>query len=67
MKIIERNFLPQFTSSSHASTVVMWKEHPVFAWFGGVREGDGSVAIYIYNLHGKGETIVLGNKDSVPR
>ena len=67
MEIIDRGFLPTFTKSVHASSVVLWKEHLVFSWFGGIREGDGSVAIYIHNLKGNGETIVLGNKDNVPR
>jgi len=67
MDVVEREFLPTNTRSVHASSVVIWQGHPVFSWFGGLHEGSGTVAIYIYNLKGTGDMIVLGNKDDIPR
>lgn len=67
MKIIQKEFLPSNTKSCHASTVEMWNGHPVFAWFGGSREGAQDVCIYLYNLEGNGKTIKVGNKDAIPR
>ncbi|MFA7221122.1 MAG: exo-alpha-sialidase [Synergistaceae bacterium] len=67
MKITHREYLPSTTQSVHASSVEIWNGHPVFAWFGGQREGAQDVSIYIYNLNGEGETIQLGGWDSIPR
>lgn len=67
MRIAKRSFLPTTTLSVHASTIAFWKDHPVFAWFGGTREADSDVAIYINNIHDDGKTIVIGNKDYLPR
>jgi predicted neuraminidase len=67
MRIIHREFLPSQTMSVHASTIEIWNEHPVFAWFGGMREGAPDTSIYVYNLNGEKETLKLGNKDTIPR
>lgn len=67
MKILSREFLPCKTTSAHAATIEWWKDHFVYAWFGGTAEGQPDVAIYVYNLNNKGETIVIGNKDQYPR
>lgn len=67
MKIIDRKFLPVTTRSAHAATIAFFKDHPVFAWFGGSREGAFDVAIYLNNLKGDGETISIGDDDQMPR
>lgn len=68
MRVTHREFLNKTgIPSVHSSTMVFWRNHPVFAWFGGSREGAQDVGIYIYNLHDKGEIITLGNKDGIPR
>jgi len=67
MEIIHREFLPSDTRSVHASTIEIWNGHPVLAWFGGSREGEGDVSIYIYNLNNKKDIIKLGDTDVVPR
>lgn len=66
MKILERRFLKTTTRSVHAATIAFFNDHPVFAWFGGWKEGNPDVSIYINNLHGKDETIILGAKDYMP-
>ena len=67
MKIIDRKFLETNTRSCHASTIALWKGHPVFSWFGGSAEGAADVSIYLHNLNGNGKTITIGDKDSIPR
>jgi len=67
MKIEHREKLAVSTKSVHAATVEIWNGHPVFAWFGGTKEGDQDTGIYLRNLKGKNETIVLGADDLVPR
>lgn len=47
MKIVDRRFLDIPTKTCHASTVAMWKGKPIFAWFGGIREGRPDSSIYV--------------------
>jgi len=47
MKIVDRQFLNVRTPSCHASTIAFYKDEPVFAWFGGSREGMPDSSIYI--------------------
>lgn len=47
MKIIDRKFLGVETNACHASTIAFYKDKPVYAWFGGTREGATDVAIYV--------------------
>jgi predicted neuraminidase len=67
MEIASRRFLDTPTRSVHAATIEIFNDHPVFAWFGGSREGAGDVAIYLHNLKDEGKTIIIGNTDNVPR
>ena len=67
MKIKSRKFLPSTTRSVHAATIEWWKDHFVYSWFGGTQEGQSDVAIYIYNLNNKGETLAIGRGDQYPR
>jgi predicted neuraminidase len=67
MKILERRFLPIKTKTVHAASIEFFNDHPVFSWFGGTREGNGDVRIFIYNLNDDGETITIGSEDNVPR
>jgi len=47
MKIIDRKFLNTQTTTCHASTIAFFKDKPVFAWFGGSREGQPDSSIYV--------------------
>lgn len=67
MKIIDRKFLPKTTDSVHAATIEWWNDHFVYAWFGGSREGNPDVGIYIHNLNNDGKTIAIGVNDNYPR
>lgn len=67
MKITHRETLPTNTASCHASTIEIWNGHPVFAWFGGTREGNADVCIYLYNLNDDRKMILLGNEEAIPR
>jgi len=67
MRVIDRRFLDVSTSSVHAASIAFYKWHPVFSWFGGYREGQPDVAIYLRNLNNDDKTIVIGDKDTVPR
>lgn len=67
MHISYREFLPKSTFTVHAATVEIWQDHPVFAWFGGSREGASDVAIYLYNLHDDKKYITIGKKDHLAR
>ena len=66
MDILKREFLPNNSNFVHASTVEIWNEHPVFAWFGGQSEGTSDVSIYLHNLFGKNRTIKMPS-DRYPR
>jgi predicted neuraminidase len=59
MKIVNREFLNVETSSCHASTIAFYQEAPVFAWFGGDREGLPDSSIYIQY---KDKVRVFGDK-----
>lgn len=67
MEIIERRFLQTSSKSVHAATIEMFNDHPVFAWFGGEREGDGNVCIWIQNLNGNNNITCIGCHDNSPR
>lgn len=67
MKILERRFLPTKTKAVHAASIEFFNDYPVFSWFGGLREGNGDVRIFIHNLNNDGETITIGAEDNVPR
>jgi predicted neuraminidase len=67
MEVLERRFLPSTTNSVHAASIAFFRDHPVFSWFGGTKEGMSDVAIYVYNLNNNGTTIVIGDKDVIPR
>ncbi len=67
MKIIHSEFLPTNQRSTHAATVAFHKNHPVFAWFEGTREGAPDVNIRIYNQNGDKESTFIGKDDSFPR
>lgn len=67
MRVLERRFLDIPTPSAHAGSIAFYKGHPVFSWFGGTREGQPDVAIYVNNLNGDGQNIILGDKDMIPR
>jgi len=51
MKIIKEEFLPSKTITVHAASIAFWDNNPVFAWFGGIREGLSDSSIYIYYLN----------------
>ena len=60
MKIIHREFLPvndacehDIAFAVHAATIEWWKDHFVFSWFFGSREGAPDVRIALYNLNNK--------------
>lgn len=67
MNITHTEVLESPTPSVHAATIEFWDNHPVFAWFGGTREGAGDVSIYIKNLNGDNNLIEVGGMDNVPR
>lgn len=67
MNIINREFLPKKFLSVHASTITFYNDHLVYAWFEGDREGHPNTFIRIYNLHGDGGSILIGNSDGIPR
>lgn len=64
MKIIERRFLDVNTPTCHAGTIAFFNDEPVFAWFGGKREGEPDSAIY---LQRDGDVTVWGDMDQIPR
>ena len=67
MKIESRRYLKTITPSVHAATMDFFNGNPVFAFFGGSREGNPDVSIFINNLKGNDELIQVGDKDPVPR
>ena len=68
MKIEHREFLPKQQASTHASTICFHPNgHPIFAWFEGSREGSPDIFIRLYNLNNDKESILIGNKDGIPR
>jgi predicted neuraminidase len=66
MKIKSRRFLDTKTPSVHAASIEFWKGEPVFAWFGGSREGAEDVSTFIDNLNGN-NCVNIGNMDRMPR
>ena len=64
MEIINREFLDVCTKTCHASTMVIDPRtiDPVFAWFGGVREGESDSSIYVQYA---GVVKTIGTKNSV--
>ena len=67
MKIKNRRYLKTITPSVHAATMDFFNGNPVFAFFGGSREGNPDVSIFINNLKGNDELIQVGDKDMMPR
>jgi len=67
MKILSREFLKTPTPSVHAASIAFYEDHPVFSWFGGSREGNPDIAIYLNNLNNDGQNILIGSKDRIPR
>jgi len=67
MRVIDRRFLDIPTNSAHAASIAFYKDHPVFSWFGGSREGQPDAAIYLHNLNNDGKNIIIGDKDAIPR
>lgn len=64
MKITDRKFLNVTTTTCHASTMAFFRDKPVYAWFGGTREGLPDSAIYIQS----GDKIAtIGSEDVIPR
>jgi len=64
MQIVDRKFLNVTTPTCHASTIAFFQDKPVYAWFGGTREGLPDSAIYIQS----GEKIAtIGSEDAIPR
>lgn len=47
MKIQKRQDLKVTTQTCHASTIAFYKDEPVFAWFGGYKEGSIDCSIYV--------------------
>lgn len=64
VKIIDRKFLNVSTLTCHASTMAFYQNEPVFAWFGGIREGASDSSIYI-QCHEK--VFKMDHADQVPR
>lgn len=64
MEIKHREFLKSFTTTCHASTMAFYKGKPIYAWFGGSREGMPDCSIYI---QGFGKTYDIGRQDQLPR
>ena len=68
MKIENREFLPKRSLSCHAASICFHPNgHPVFSWFEGTREGNSDVVIRLYNLNNDQKSILIGNRDVVPR
>ena len=64
MEIKHREFLNSSTHCCHASTMAFYKEKPIYAFFGGSREGMPDCAIYVQcgdKVH------VIGGNDQLPR
>ena len=66
MKIISRNFLHTMTPTCHASTMTYHDGNPVYAWFGGSREGNPDSAIFIQFGDSK-EQYVIGRDTIIAR
>ena len=66
MKLKSREFLDTRTNSVHAASIEFWKGEPVFAWFGGSREGAADVSLFIDKLNCN-SCLTLGNMDTMPR
>lgn len=62
MEIIDRKFLDVETPTCHASSIAFHKDAPVFAWFGGRREGLPDSSIYVQY---KGKVKSLGKTVNV--
>jgi len=61
--IIDRKWLDVSSDSCHAATIAFHQNKPVFAWFGGIREGDPSCSIYIqYD-----SKVVIFGQEGIPK
>jgi len=63
MEIKRRKFLKTSTKTCHASTMCFYQDEPIFAWFGGTREGESDSSIYVQV--GK-KVHVLANSHQIP-
>jgi len=68
MKIESRKYLNVETSTCHASTSAYFKDEPVFAWFGGQREGLPDSTIYIqFGDKEESKVYIIGAGNNVAR
>ena len=63
MKIIDRKFLKYFTKSCHAATMAFYQDKPVYAWFGGRREGLADSNIFVQF----GDKVQNFQSDDIPK
>jgi len=47
VQIVDRKFLNVETPTCHASSIVFFKNEPIYTWFGGIREGLSDSTVYI--------------------
>jgi predicted neuraminidase len=66
MNITNREFLNVVTPTCHASTSVFYKGEPVYAWFGGSREGEPDSTIFI-QFGDKGQCYTIGSDKVMAR
>ena len=68
MKITTRKYLNVKTPTCHASTSVYFKNKPVFAWFGGEREGLPDSTIFIqFGSDKKSNVYMIGADNNMAR